>query len=324
MRIKGWAITGAMVFGLYWAAGSFGLQSLVQSAIQADTSSKAQDVALQLSPLRFSTRVDGYENQIDDLTTFVAASAEVSIPTYAPNRARIEMLGPVQIVGPAWTIKVSADDLSIGGSVQITRNGDLGRFDLSGLNVVIVTPDTEAETIEMHLSPSGADVYDLDLSLTNFTLPTKLTDIILATNGFGSFDPTHQLPETVSAFSINGAVKFDPAPALFGNTDPLIAGVDFAPLTLTWGEIDLTIDGLIDILPDGTPSGQLDVTLKGWETVLRMLAANGAIKPANLMGYQAMASGLASDDGSITLPLIFADGQMRLAAFTLGPAPKLR
>ena len=315
MRIKGWAITGVMVYGLYWAAGSFGLQSLVQSAIQTDTSSKAQDVALQMSPLRFSTRVDGYESQIDELTTVIAESANVSIPTYAPNRARIDMLGPVQIMGPTWTIKVSADDLSVGGSVQITRNGDLGRFDLSGSNVVIEEPETKAATIEVHLIPSDQGVYDLDLSMTDVTLMAEVTK---------SIDPTHQLPEMVSLFSVNGAVKFDPAPALFATSDPMIAGMDFAPLKLIWGDIDLTVDGLIDILPDGTPSGQLDVTMKGWETVLRMLAANGAIKPANLMGYQAMASGLASDDGSITLPLIFADGQMRLAAFPLGPAPKLR
>ena len=315
MRIKGWAITGIVVYGLYWAAGSFGLQSLMQSAIQTDISSKAQDVALQVSPLRFSTRVDGYEGQIDDLTTLVAASAEVSIPTYAPNRARVDRIWPVQIMGPAWTIKVSADNLSIGGSVQITRNGDLGRFDLSGSNVVIEEPETKAATIEVHLIPSDQGVYDLDLSMTDVTLMAEVTK---------SIDPTHQLPEMVSQFSVNGAVKFDPAPALFATSDPMIAGMDFAPLKLIWGDIDLTIDGLIDILPDGTPSGQLDVTLKGWETVLRMLAVNGAIKPANLMGYQAMASGLASDDGSITLPLIFAEGQMRLAAFPLGPAPKLR
>ena len=324
MRVEGWAVTGVVVYGLYWAAGSFGMQALVQSAVDADTSSKAQNVALQLSPLRLSTRVDGYEGQIDRHATLFAEAIEVSIPTYAPNRARIDMLGPIQIVGPAWTTTISSDDLSVGGSVQLTRRGDLGRFDISGSNVTIVTPDTEAETIEMHLSPSGADVYDLDISLTNFTLPTELLDVILATNVSGSFDPMHQLPEMVSAFSVNGAVKFAPSPALFERSDPMIAGIDFAPLKLIWGDIDLTIDGLIDILPDGTPSGQLDVTMKGWETVLRMLAANGAIKPANLMGYQAMASGLASEDGSITLPLIFADGQMRLAAFPLGPAPKLR
>lgn len=324
MRVKGWAVTGVVVYGLYWAAGSFGMQALVQSAVDADTSSKAQNVALQLSPLRFSTRVDGYEGQIDRHATLFAEAIEVSIPTYAPNRARIDILGPIQIVGPAWTTTIASDDLSVGGSVQLTSNGDLGRFDISGSNLAIKTPDTEAETIEMHLSPSGADVYDLDLSLTNFTLPTELLDVILAANVSASFDPTHQLPEMVSLISINGAVKFDPAPALFGNTDPLIAGVDLAPLTLTWGDIDLTVDGLFDILPDGTPNGQLNVSLTGWETLLRVLAANGAIKPANLMGYHAMAAGLAGNDGRIEFPLIFADGQMRIAAIPLGPAPMLR
>lgn len=324
MRVKSWAITGAIVYGLYWSAGSFGLQALMQSAIQADTSSKAQNVALQLSPLRFTARVDGYEGQIDRHVMLFAETIDVSIPTYAPNRARIDMLGPIQIVGPAWTTTISSDDLSVGVSVQLTQKGDLGRFDISGSNLTIEAPETEAETIKMHLSPSGAGVYDLDLSLTNFTLPATLTDAVLATSFPDSFDPMHQLPEMVSEFSINGAVKFDPAPALFGHSDPLIAGVDFAPLTLTWGDIDLTVDGLVDILPDGTPNGQLNVSLTGWETILRVLAANGAIKPTNLMGYHAMASGLAGDDGRIEFPLIFADGQMRLAAISLGPAPKLR
>ncbi len=315
MRVKGWAVTGAIVYGLYWGAGSFGLQALMQSAIQADAAAEAKGVTLQWSPLRFTTRVDGYSSPIDEVATLVAASAEVSIPTYAPNRARINILGPVQIVGAYWTIKISADDLSVGGSVQITRHGDLGRFDLSGSNVIIEDPNTSAATLEVHLAPSENGVYDLDVSMTDVTLLAEVTE---------AFDPTHQLPEMVSAFSINGAVKFDPTPALLGNTDPLIAGVDFAPLTLTWGDIDLTVDGLVDILPDGTPNGQLNVSLTGWETVLRVLAANGAIKPANLMGYHAMAAGLAGDDGRIEFPLIFADGQMRIAAIPLGPAPMLR
>ena len=106
--------------------------------------------------------------------------------------------------------------------------------------------------------------------------------------------------------------------------EPHLLGVTLTQFHISWGVVELTASG--EITPDaqGLASGQIDLQLKGWQSLPAAAVALGLVPPTNeesiLRGLEFLAKA-SSDPEVISLPLKLADGQMTLGFIPLGPAP---
>jgi hypothetical protein len=106
--------------------------------------------------------------------------------------------------------------------------------------------------------------------------------------------------------------------------EPHLLGVTLTQFHISWGVVELTASG--EITPDaqGLASGQIDLKLKGWQSLPAAAVALGLVPPTNeesiLRGLEFLAKA-SPDPEVISLPLKLADGQMTLGFIPLGPAP---
>ena len=71
------------------------------------------------------------------------------------------------------------------------------------------------------------------------------------------------------------------------------------------------------------PEGTLTLDLRGWQSALRLAVSLGLLPVERLPLLSAGLAAMAEADGSASMDLVFADGQMRLGLVPLGPAPRL-
>jgi len=172
------------------------------------------------------------------------------------------------------------------------------RMGLDKMVLAAQTVDTQATTLRL-----GADVATLTLPQAYATLPDlgpALTDLHL--------DATVTLSQPIDRTL----------------REPHLLGVTLTQFHISWGVVELTASG--EITPDaqGLASGQIDLQLKGWQSLPAAAVALGLVPPTNeesiLRGLEFLAKA-SPDPEVISLPLKLADGQMTLGFIPLGPAP---
>ena len=96
---------------------------------------------------------------------------------------------------------------------------------------------------------------------------------------------------------------------------------------LVWGPLKLTVAGAVVPDPQGMAEGTLDLRVEGWQQGLAAAEAAGVVPEQFRVMLRSVLENLAAqsnEPGVLTLPLVMAQGQMRLGPLPLGPAPRLR
>lgn len=96
---------------------------------------------------------------------------------------------------------------------------------------------------------------------------------------------------------------------------------------LIWGPLKLTAVGAVVPDAQGLAEGTLDLRVDGWRDGLAAAEAAGVVPEQFRVMLRSMLENLAAQSAEpdvLKLPLVMAQGQMRLGPLPLGPAPQLR
>jgi hypothetical protein len=105
---------------------------------------------------------------------------------------------------------------------------------------------------------------------------------------------------------------------------------DLKKLDLHWGKLAIAGTGHLSLSPNGKPEGVIDARITGSSFAIEALVRAGKLKPDEgqvieaALGVLALADqGAGAKDGSVTIPLTFAGGALRLGPAKLGELPSL-
>ena len=316
MGARRWGIGLMVAFGAVWGLGTTGYHFAAKSALEQF---RAQDPyftsdapQVMWNPLRIGTKIANI-NTLGGLPSGTTIeNLTVSTPLTAPNRVRASLDGTAKMSGnliesdSAWV--EAGFHLNTRAEIR-SLDGRLREFQSSRDEQTLVSLSSADLTMR---NTEGAE-YEMSFAGRDVIIPS-LADLF-----------ADQSLNVVSSLTFDGFVEFE-RPISFledAETNP-ITSIDFAPMTIIWGDLDVILTGRLDIDALGDPSGRLDMSIKGWEIPMQLLADQGVINRATVPGYSTMIGGLADAEGRVTLPLILANGQIKLGPFPMGPAPRLR
>jgi len=95
--------------------------------------------------------------------------------------------------------------------------------------------------------------------------------------------------------------------------------------SLRWGALGMRAEGRLEVARSGRVSGSLELEILQWREVLGLLLRARLLDAATAgrieQGLALLTAG-SEDPDSLKVPLVLADGQMRLGPIALGPAPR--
>ncbi len=150
---------------------------------------------------------------------------------------------------------------------------------------------------------------------------------ITPTQAFRSgLDPKGRLPATIEKLLFDIVLDFN-APwnrVAIESGAPEVEKITFNQMNAVWGELGLVASGDLDVLPNGTVNGTLDLKIGNWREVLALFVTSGILTEdfaaTIARGLDAITAG--TDDPTILeIPLILSDGLMSLGPIKLGTAP---
>ncbi|MFZ3580908.1 DUF2125 domain-containing protein [Loktanella sp. DJP18] len=309
----------AALYAGYWVLASRGLDGGLRNGIAA---AEAQGWRIETESLTtggFPSRFDVTARELSVTSpdgTFVWQTpwVETAALSYRPNKV-IAVFAPSQTVtvGPQ-IIAVNADGLRASFAVAATTA--LG-FDTMTAEAQGLTVTTAAGT-GLSAGKSLLALRALDPQPNTYEGFLSLDDLVTVAGLPG-------LPAGAARLTTDATMVLDRPldrhammPAR-----PLIQELTLNSLDLTWGDLRLTGSGALTVDAAGLPTGQIALKAKGWDTVVDLLAATGAIAPQSVQTIRTMA-GLLSADDTLSLPLTFANGGMALGPIPLGSAPVIR
>lgn len=162
--------------------------------------------------------------------------------------------------------------------------------------------------------PSRDRVHELGLDVLNLTPDASLSRLIPG------------LPEKIERAHLDAFLGFSaPLDRFAGQNRPQIELLEIREASMAWGELSIFAKG--DLVVDaGLPQGRVDIRVTGWRSLLPVIAASGAVKAEIMPTVERMLEVMAAQSGDpdvLEVPLIFAEGQVKLGPLPLGPAPRL-
>ena len=306
----------------FWFAGSTVLENAVRDGLA------------QAAPGVTAARADvaGFPNRFDltltDLRVGEAGQAIWKAPflqtlslSYKPWH-QVLVFPPTQTVTlPDGTVlEVAADKLQASLRVTPSTEAALELFIIEGHNLSLrdAGPMGVMEVLNFSARPVPGEgsTYDFGLNIQGLRPDSALFTAV----------PDRPLPTGGAKVHADVIVAFSaPLDRHMGETHPVPVMVDIRAAQVDWGDVAFSASGQLRPDAGGFAQGQIDLTLSGWDSVLAVAVAAGAIPPGVAKTWSAMARGMAEGGGNpeqVQLALILKGGQMRLGPLPLGPAPR--
>ncbi|MEM6939540.1 MAG: DUF2125 domain-containing protein [Pseudomonadota bacterium] len=244
----------------------------------------------------------------------------VAVPAYWPFSAvltlpetpfTLQLPGETLIVNaPGAVAKASA---SAGLAPQIAAfSGVSGPWQVNTQHGALVS--AEDLTVTLLEAPRRSGSYQLDAGATAFAPG----DVLRATLGLPS-----GWPRAFEAAKVALKVKTERDAA---EGAVLLRHLELTALEMVWGPLRVEGGGSLALELDGTPAGQLRLTIKEWRGFYAHLKTAAVIPPDRAFQADLMLNALANiggDPSTLDLTLRFEGGEMSLGTILLGPAPKI-
>lgn len=328
-----------ILFGLwggYWVIGATALETGLKDYLSTNHRAKDpihvaySDLSVRGFPNRFDTsltniRVTDLANRLDWRAPFL----HVHALSYKPYHiiAALPHDQTLQISGQE--LQITSDEIK--GSVVFVASAlldkelaiDRSSFVIRNLavssNMGWKTAISDG-TIATRQTPTNPLHYDLAVSATTITLPDQLRK---------TFDPDQLLADAIHRISLDASLGFTAPWTLIAHQQnmPVLTDISVNKLAVVWDDVQISATGDLQIDQHGYPSGTLIVTASNWQKIYRLAQSTNTIDP---IFAQTIQNGLkilaetADNKHSIDIPLIFANRQMRIGLFPIGPAPRLR
>lgn len=321
-----WLAIGVAVVAAVWSGWWFlGATAFERGAVAGIEAARTEgwridyaDLSVSGFPNRFDTTVDAPRvTAPDGSVTWSAPFLQVFALSYRPNRFIAVAPREMVLDVPAGRLDIGNDDLRGSAAISASTRPELLRATVAAQALTLSGAglDGRIDTAQLALRQiGGATEYDVALGVSGIEPGEALRAVI---------DPFEALPATISTLDIDLHATLDRALEADPEGMPRITALDFRAARLVWGELRVSVTGLLEIDADGVPEGTLTLDLRGWQSALRLAVSLGLLPVERLPLLSAGLAAMAEADGSASMDLVFADGQMRLGLVPLGPAPRL-
>lgn len=321
----------AIVWGGYWFVGARAVESNTTAWFDAQrggaiTASHA-GIAVGGFPNRFDLKVT--EPLVYDSSSrsgWQAPEIELYALSYRPNHLIAVWPDTQRLQLNGEMLDISSDDLRASLVLRAGTALELDRVTLVGSDLGLRSDmgwQTGAETLRVASRKVGDDpaVHDIAIELTRLTPdPSWRAEV----------DPRGSQPELIDGLRLDARVVFD-APLnrhlASRATPPQPTEIELRDLRLTWGTLMLRGEGRLEIDAAGRPEGTVTLEAENWRAMLDLAVAADLLHPDAAETWSRGLQVLEDHGGResvLEAPLHFTDGQMRLGALPLGPAPLLR
>ena len=311
-----------------WFAGS----TVLENAVRDGLAQAAPDVTAARAD------VAGFPNRFDltltDLRVGEAGQAIWQAPFLQTLSLSYKPWHQVLVFPPTQTVtlpdgsvlEVAADKLQASLRVTPSTDAALALFIIEGHNLSLrdAGPMGVMEVLNFSARPvpDEGSTYDFGLNIQGLS-----PDPALFAAQPGRPLPDRPLPAGGAKVQADVILAFSaPLDRHMAQTHPVPVMVDIRAAQVDWGDIAFSASGQLSPDAGGFAQGQIDLTLSGWDSVLAVAVAAGAIPPGVAKTWSAMARGMAEGGGNpeqVKLSLVLKNGQMRLGPLPLGPAPRL-
>jgi len=168
-------------------------------------------------------------------------------------------------------------------------------------------------------APSAPREVQMSLTAADLALPAETGEALRRAD---------LAPRTIERLEAQAEVRFD-RPwdlAALEERRPQPREIDLREAALRWGALELRVAGQLTVGPEGTPEGDLLVKATNWRDILAAARTTGAL-PEGLAdaaeGALELVSRLAGSPRTLDIPLVFANGRVRIGPVPIGPAPSL-
>lgn len=242
--------------------------------------------------------------------TATATEARMSARPWRPREIKIvlpEGLG-YAIAGSATTAPVSGKAASGDGMFSFGRQAQmqLALQDVTARAANAAPISARHGRIDWrHPEPSGPQQVDISLA-----------DLSLGPDAL--FGPSAKLAETT--LLLHGPWPGDGAPESIRAWQAADGRIDVRRLRIEWGALDLTGAGTVGLDTAFRPDGTLNLELRNGANAIARLEDLQLLTPtAASIAKILVASATLANGGKAAAPLIFANGEARIASFRLGP-----
>ncbi|MGB3146127.1 MAG: DUF2125 domain-containing protein [Paracoccaceae bacterium] len=327
MRFLVWitAICAALYAG-YWVVGSRAVLQGAESALAEMKAGGRADysaVSLQGFPSRFDLTIeapqlvsaDGYSQWQADFLQLLALS-------YRPNHL-------MAIFPPRQTLRAGYEEIAL-------ANSDLRASIALAASTDLALDHAEVEGHDLDLSSNfGWQLLAEKLVLasrradgsgTTHEIALKVTGLAPGDQFRQLIDPQHRHPSVASTASAGMIASFDaPLDRRLAEAPVRLRALRDIGVTLSWGTMQLTASGAVEIDSAGLPVGRIDLVGDDWRAIFALLRDGGVFDPQLAPGFENGLAEIAKADGTpdqLKLPLIFENGGVWLGPLPLGPAPR--
>ncbi|MDD7970487.1 DUF2125 domain-containing protein [Roseinatronobacter alkalisoli] len=306
----------AIGYGAYWHYAARELDSRISATLAHNDTLTASDYSLGGFPHRFDLTLHAPRLRLaDGEIDWQGEALNLHALSYKPHHV-IAVFPPVQILGlygQDWHLRSADARASV-----VARSGVSGAVDRA--NLVFATPQFSHRTIT-HEADS------LRASLTHFTgaqyeLALDLSGLRPDAGLLAGLDPDRMLPPMLARSRVLAMLDFASPLHLNAGLPPL-REIDIDELEIIWGDITLQASGVLRPDVGGTLSGQLDMRMTQWETVVSLLVSTGVIPPDGAqMARMIFASLSDQSTGQLALPLQVRQSVLSLGPVVLGQLPR--
>lgn len=326
----------SVLWGGYWYGGSSFLQKGATDFLASDFGAndaveiRHSGLTVQGFPHRFDAQLTDVilidkKNQI----RWNGVLVRVYAPSYKPYQITLAL-------PQSQGLQMGGQDLEIVSSEMMARVG-LAPLDFFNGSVIIDNIDLQTEKLAIKSNAgwqastgeaslvsqrNSADPkrYDLGILANAITLPEHLRLLI---------DPAGQQPQTFDSLTLKAGLEFSNPWDLTASPrdQPQLTEIRVDSLDFIWGALRFSTQGSLKIDADGYPTGTLNLTADGWEKMFQLANEAKLVDPDFAQtiqnGLKTMAK-MSDGEDIIKAPLNFADGQMSLGVFPIGPAPRFK
>ncbi len=326
-------VVAALAYSGYWVVGSTAQRTALQAWLDQQAArgwvAEADDISVAGFPNRFDATVTDLRIADPALGwSWAAPDFQILALSYQPNHIIAAWPSKQQITSDFETVEVTSDLMR--GSVRFAPNTGLAleetRIELK--NVEIASTLNYTGGVEDGLlavrriggNDTDGHAYEVVFRTTEFRLAEPIKQAL---------DPVDFLPAALERMNLRTTPVYDAVwdRAAIEGRRPVMTGLEIAELQITWGRLDLKINGRLDVDENGFAQGRLALEAKNWEEIVDLSLRAGWIKPQlaeTLKSGLAIAAAASGDASTLDVPLSFNNGEARIGPVPIGRAPMLR